>query len=52
MMDEVGPQFPGQLSDISYGRVGGEGRYGYFARATRGEPNDVTQVWAGIASEV
>ncbi len=37
--------FPKQFDDLSYGRYGGESRYGYMATATPGGPNNETKVW-------
>lgn len=51
-MDEISPQFPAQLRDISYGHYGPEMILGYMAVPTPGGPNEETNAWAGRVSPV
>lgn len=51
-IDEISPQFPAQLRDISYGRYGPEMKFGFMAAPTPGGPNEATNAWAGRVSPV
>ncbi len=45
-------RLPEQFNNISYGRRPGESALVYFANPTPGQPNDDTQTWAGLVSNV
>jgi hypothetical protein len=51
-IDEVGPEYPAQLRDVSYGRYGADAAFGYMARPTPGGPNDESLVWLGAVGPV
>jgi hypothetical protein len=52
VIDGVGPSYPEQFSDVTYGRYGTAMTFGYLGRPTPGGVNDETALWAGVVSPV
>lgn len=51
-MDEISPQFPKQVKDVSYGRYGDQVVFGFFSTPTPGGPNEQTNEWTDAVARV